>query len=62
LEVATPEGWFTLQIVFFGAEVTWVCDNRYGSRIVPAPEAVRSADEALPRQGVLTGGEIREAT
>ena len=44
--------YFSAQILFFGAELTWVYANRYGSRIVPDENAEPMTDDARARQGL----------
>lgn len=41
--------YYSAQILFFGAELTQVYVNRYGSRIVPAENAEAIAGEAAAR-------------
>ena len=43
---------YSAQILFFGAEFTQVYANKYGSRIVPAKNAVRVTEEARAQQGI----------
>ena len=44
--------YYSAQILFFGAEFTQVYANKYGSRVVPAPDAVPVTEEARARQGM----------
>jgi uncharacterized BrkB/YihY/UPF0761 family membrane protein len=44
--------YYSAQIVFFGAEFTKVYANRFGSRIVPAADAVPLTAEARAEQGM----------
>jgi membrane protein len=53
--------YYSAQIVFFGAEFTKVYANRFGSRIVPAPDAVPLTDEARAQQGIPRTGDLRES-
>lgn len=41
--------YYSAQILFFGAELTQVYANRYGSRIVPSPHAVPRDEEAAAK-------------
>lgn len=43
--------YYSAQIVFFGAELTQVYANNYGSRIVPAENAQRISDDARAQEG-----------
>ncbi|GAB4196408.1 MAG: YihY/virulence factor BrkB family protein [Coleofasciculaceae cyanobacterium] len=43
---------YSAQILFFGAEFTQVYANKYGSRIVPAKNAVRLTEEDRIQQGI----------
>jgi membrane protein len=43
--------YYSAQILFFGAELTQVYANNYGSRIVPSENAVPMTDEARAQQG-----------
>jgi membrane protein len=43
---------YSAQILFFGAEFTQVYANKYGSRIVPAENAVPLTEEARAQQGI----------
>lgn len=45
--------YYSAQILFFGAELTQVCARRFGSRVVPADNAVAVAD--LPRTKAKAG-------
>ncbi len=42
---------YSAQILFFGAEITQVYANRYGSRIEPSEDAMPVTDEARAQQG-----------
>lgn len=60
---------YSAQILFFGAEFTQVYANKYGSRIVPAKNAVPLTEEARAQQGIprtenikQTAGEQEEAS
>lgn len=44
--------YYSTQILFFGAEITQVYANRFGSRIVPARNAVPVTEEARAQQGL----------
>jgi membrane protein len=44
--------YYSAQILFFGAEFTQVYATRYGSRIVPADDAVPVTEEARAQQGI----------
>ncbi len=44
--------YWSAQTLFFGAELTWVYANRYGSRIVPKVDAQPLMAESRARQGV----------
>ena len=43
---------YSAQILFFGAEFTQVYANKYGSRIVPAKNAIPVTEEARVQQGI----------
>jgi membrane protein len=43
--------YYSSQILFFGAELTKVYANRYGSRIVPSENAEPLTKEARAKQG-----------
>lgn len=43
--------YYSAQILFFGAEMTQVYANKFGSKIAPAENAVRISDEARAQQG-----------
>lgn len=43
---------YSAQILFFGAEFTQVYANKYGSRIVPAKNAIPVTEEARAQQGI----------
>lgn len=45
--------YYSAQILFFGAELTQVYANRYGSRIVPEAHAVPLTAEAKAQQGMV---------
>jgi membrane protein len=53
--------YYSSQILFFGAEFTKVYAQKFGSRIVPEPDAVAVTDEARAEQGLPTpaGGAAR---
>jgi membrane protein len=44
--------YFSAQLVFFGAELTWVYANTYGSRIVPSQNAAPLLEADAARQGI----------
>jgi membrane protein len=44
--------YYSAQIFFFGAELTQVYANRYGSRIVPSANAEPVTGEARAQQGL----------
>jgi len=44
--------YYSAQIFLFGAEFTKVYANRYGSRIVPADNAIRVTDKTRAEQGI----------
>jgi membrane protein len=44
--------YYSAQILFFGAELTQVYANQYGSRVVPAPNAEPVTAEARAQQGI----------
>lgn len=44
--------YYSAQILFFGAELTQVYANRYGSRIVPSENAVPVTEEARAQAGI----------
>ncbi len=44
--------YYSAQILFFGAELTQVYANRWGTRMVPAPNAEPVTDEARAQQGM----------
>jgi membrane protein len=44
--------YYSSQIVFLGAEFTKAYANRFGSRVVPAPDAVSVTEEARAEQGI----------
>jgi membrane protein len=44
--------YWTSQILFFGAELTQVYANRYGSHLKPAPGAIPLTEEARAQQGL----------
>jgi membrane protein len=44
--------YYSAQIFFFGAELTQVYANRYGSRVVPSPNAEPVTEEARAQQGM----------
>jgi membrane protein len=48
--------YFSAQIFLFGAELTQVYANRFGSKIVPAENAVPLAETSRERQGMPHGG------
>jgi len=43
--------YYSAQIVFFGAELTQVYANRFGSRILPSEHAVAMSEEERAQQG-----------
>ena len=53
--------YYAAQIFLFGAELTRVYANRFGSRIVPEPGAVAVTDEQREAQGMAPAGEGRGA-
>jgi membrane protein len=57
--------YYSAQILFLGAEFTQVYANRYGSRIVPKPDAEPLTEEAraqqrLTRQGSQPAADARQ--
>jgi membrane protein len=50
--------YYSALIFFFGAELTWLYANRFGSRIVPAPRALSLAAGDRAAQGLLRAAEI----
>ncbi len=52
---------YSAQILFFGAEFTQVYANKYGSRIVPAKNAVPVTEEARAQQGIPRTKDIEAA-
>jgi membrane protein len=48
--------YYSAQILFFGAEFTKAFANRFGSRIVPAPNAQPVTREARAQQGLAKAG------
>ena len=54
--------YYSSQILFFGAEFTKVYAQKFGSRIVPEPDAVAVTAEARAEQGMPTpaGGAARQ--
>jgi membrane protein len=53
--------YYSAQIVFFGAEFTKVYANRFGSRIVPAADAVPLTQEARAEQGMPRRRDLEQA-
>jgi membrane protein len=53
---------YSAQILLFGAEFTQVYANRYGSRIVPTPDAVPLTEKARAQQGMPRLEELKTAT
>jgi membrane protein len=53
--------YYTAQILFFGAEFTQVYARRYGSRIEPAPNAVRVTEEERAQQGMPSPERLADA-
>jgi membrane protein len=45
--------YYSAQVFLFGAELTQVYANRFGSKIIPAPDAIPLTEEARMRQGIL---------
>ncbi|MBP8252170.1 MAG: YihY/virulence factor BrkB family protein [Herpetosiphon sp.] len=54
--------YYSTQILFFGAEFTQVYANKYGSKLVPAENAVPLTEEARAKQGIPTKQQLKEAT
>ena len=54
--------YYAAQILFFGAEFTQVFARRFGSRIVPSPNAVAVTDDAFARQGIARNETLQSAT
>src|SRR5205823_6766881 len=52
--------YYSAQILFFGAEFTKVYANRYGSRIVPAADAVPVTEDARAQQGMPRTEDVAE--
>lgn len=52
---------YSAQILFFGAEFTQVYANKYGSRIVPAKNAVPLTEEARAQQGIPRTRDLQKA-
>ncbi|MBD2005350.1 MULTISPECIES: YihY/virulence factor BrkB family protein [Cyanophyceae] len=52
---------YSAQILFFGAEFTQVYANKYGSRILPAKNAVPLTEEARAQQGIPRTQDIKKA-
>jgi membrane protein len=50
--------YYSALIFFFGAELTWLYANRFGSRITPAPHAVSLSAGDRAAQGMLRTAEI----
>jgi membrane protein len=50
--------YYAALIFFFGAELTWLYANRFGSRIVPAPRALSLSAGDRAAQGLLRSAEI----
>jgi membrane protein len=44
--------YYSAQIFLFGAELTQVYANRFGPRIVPAPNAVRVTEQQRAEEGI----------
>jgi membrane protein len=53
--------YYSALVFFFGAELTWMYANRFGSRIVPAPHALSLSAGDRAAQGMLRTSEL-EAT
>ena len=53
--------YYSALIFFFGAELTWVYANRFGSRIVPAAHALSLSAGDRAAQGMLRTSEIEAA-
>jgi membrane protein len=53
--------YYSALIFFFGAELTWVYANRFGSRIVPTSHAVSLSAGDRAAQGLLRTAEIEAA-
>jgi membrane protein len=50
--------YYSALIFFFGAELTWLYANRFGSQIVPAPRALSLSAGDRAAQGLLRAAEI----
>jgi membrane protein len=50
--------YYSALIFFFGAELTWLYANRFGSRIVPTPRALSLSAGDRAAQGLLRTAEI----
>jgi membrane protein len=53
--------YYSSQIFLFGAEFTRVYANRFGSRVVPAENAVSVTEEQRARQGMASTERVKEA-
>jgi membrane protein len=53
--------YYSAQIFLYGAEFTKVYATRYGSRIVPAENAMPATAEARAQQGIVPGGDSRSS-
>jgi membrane protein len=53
--------YYSAQILFFGAELTQVYANSYGTRVMPAPNAEPVTEEARAQQGMPRRPESRPA-
>ncbi|MFN8473224.1 MAG: YihY/virulence factor BrkB family protein [Anaerolineae bacterium] len=53
--------YYSAQILFFGAELTQVVANRYGTPIVPKPSAVPLTEAARAGQGIPRAEQVTEA-
>jgi membrane protein len=53
--------YYSAQILFFGAELTQVYANQYGSHVVPAENAEPVTEEARAQQGMPRRPDMREA-
>lgn len=53
--------YYAAQILFFGAEFTQVYARKFGSRIVPSPNAIAVSPEAFAKQGIPRADTIEAA-
>jgi membrane protein len=50
--------YYSAQIFFFGAEITQVYANKFGSRIVPDEDAVNLTEQDRAQQGLSRAGQV----